>query len=154
MIAAKVDAADQQYFEQHIAPMLGHPLIRFIGEVGDREKRELLKKSIALLFPIDWPEPFGLVMIEAMACDVPVIAFRCGSVPEVIDHGKTGYIVDSVEDAVASLGAISLLKPGECLETFRRRFTAARMASDYVREYQRLLDPEDSPAEDFELAET
>ena len=145
IIAAKVDSADQEYFEQEIAPKLDHPLISFIGEVGDTEKRELFKKAHALLFPIDWPEPFGLVMVEAMGCGVPVIAFPCGSVPEIVEHGKTGYIVESIEDAVAAVRTLGAIRRDDCRDAFRQRFTAARMASEYVREYQRLINLEPPP---------
>ncbi|MCU1338146.1 MAG: hypothetical protein JWO19_3727 [Bryobacterales bacterium] len=153
IIAAKVDTVDQQYFDQQIAPMLDHPLIKVVGEVGETEKRELFKKAYALLFPIDWPEPFGLVMVEAMACGVPVIAFPCGSVPEIVEHGKTGYIVDNIADAVAGIRAISRIKRNECRDVFRLRFTASRMAADYVREYKRLIHAANRPTEDLELTE-
>src|SRR5690606_10452403 len=97
-IAAKVDAADQEYFQRHIEPLLSNPLVEFLGEINDREKSSFLGDAAALLLPIDWPEPFGLVMIEAFACGTPVIAFRRGSVPEVVRHGVTGFIVDNVEE--------------------------------------------------------
>ena len=154
VIAAKVDAADRIYFEQEIAPRLGHPLIRFVGEVGDQEKRELFRKAHALLFPIDWPEPFGLVMVEALGCGVPVIAFPRGSVPEIIEHGKTGYIVDDIAEAVAAVRALPALKRSDCREAFLRRFTAARMAADYVRQYQKLAGPHGLSTENLELMET
>ena len=102
-IAAKVDRADERYFREEIEPLLDHPLVEFVGEIGDAEKAAFLGGALALLFPIDWPEPFGLVMIEAMACGTPVIAFRRGSVPEVIEHGVTGFVVDSVEEAVEAV---------------------------------------------------
>ena len=142
IIAAKIDAADTEYFELEIAPMLDHPLVNFIGEVGDAEKRKLFRNAHALLFPIDWPEPFGLVMVEAMGCGCPVIAFPCGSVPEIVEHGKTGYIVNSIPEAVAAVEALPAIRRDDCREAFRQRFTAARMASEYVREYQRLLRPD------------
>jgi glycosyltransferase involved in cell wall biosynthesis len=151
VIAAKIDRVDLDYFDARIAPLLNHPLITFVGEVEEAEKPELFRRTHALLFPIDWPEPFGLVMIEAMGCGVPVIAFARGSVPEVIDHGKTGYIVDNVKDAVAAVRAIPAIKRSECREISFRRFTASRMAKEYVREYQRLALIEDRPTEDFEL---
>ena len=151
VIAAKIDRVDQEYFDTLIAPLLDHPLITFIGEIGEAEKPELFRKTHALLFPIDWPEPFGLVMIEAMACGVPVVAFERGSVPEVIDHGKTGYVVNNVKDAAAAVRAISAIKRSECREISSRRFSASRMAQEYVREYQRLAGVEDRPAEDVEL---
>jgi glycosyltransferase involved in cell wall biosynthesis len=144
IIAAKVDRVDREYFDRDIVPLLDNPLISFIGEVGDDEKRALFKKTKALLFPIDWPEPFGLVMIEAMACGVPVIAFRAGSVPEVIDPGVTGFVVDSVEEAIAALKLIPQIDRRQCRMRFCKRFRASRMAEDYVAEYQRLIAPEGS----------
>jgi len=151
VIAAKVDRVDQEYFDEQIAPMLDHPLIQFIGEIGDEEKRKLFETTIALLFPIDWPEPFGLVMIEAMACGVPVIAFRRGSVPEVIDHGRTGFIVDTVDEAVQAVHAISSIDRSTCRETFLTRFSVSRMASNYVTQFQRLLRDEDLYTGDLQL---
>jgi glycosyltransferase involved in cell wall biosynthesis len=139
VIAAKVDRVDQEYFDRDIAPLLENPLIDFVGEVGDIEKRALLKRSSALLFPIDWPEPFGLVMIEAMACGVPVIAFRAGSVPEVIDAGVTGFVVENVDEAVAAVRTISEFDSEQCRAVFARRFQSSRMAADYVTEYERLI---------------
>jgi glycosyltransferase involved in cell wall biosynthesis len=138
VVAAKVDAADKEYFDRVIAPLLDHPLIRFIGEVDDEEKRRLFRNTVALLFPIDWPEPFGLVMIEAMACGVPVIAFPCGSVPEVIDHGRTGFIVNSVDEAVSALHAISSLERETCTAVASARFSASRMAANYLAQFERL----------------
>lgn len=151
VIAAKVDRADQDYFDTRIKKLLDHPLIDFVGEVSEADKPELFSKTQALLFPIDWPEPFGLVMIEAMACGVPVVAFERGSVPEVIDHGKTGYVVKNVAEAVAAVHAVSAVKRNECQQIARRRFCVARMAEEYVREYQRLAGIEDGSVEDLEL---
>src|SRR5690606_26158258 len=105
-IAAKVDPADREYFEREIRPMLDHPLVEYIGEIGEADKSAFLGGARALLFPIDWPEPFGLVMIEAMACGTPVVAFRGGSVPEVLDDGVTGFIVESIDEAVEAVGRI------------------------------------------------
>nr|WP_242478376.1 glycosyltransferase family 4 protein [Rubrivivax gelatinosus] len=139
-IAAKVDPVDRAYFEHDIAPRLEHPLVRFLGEVGDREKNELLGKARALLFPIDWPEPFGLVMIEAFACGTPVLAYRCGSVPEVLDDGVTGFIVDDQAGAVHAARRIGTIDRRRCRAEFERRFTVERMASCYVEVYQSLLD--------------
>jgi glycosyltransferase involved in cell wall biosynthesis len=142
-IAAKVDSADRDYFEQKIRPLLGQPGITFIGEICDRRKPEFLGNALALLFPIDWPEPFGLVMIEAMSCGTPVIATRRGSVPEVIDHGLSGFIVDSVDEAVAAARAIAHGRgPSRrtVRQTFDNRFTARRMADDYLAAYRRLCD--------------
>jgi glycosyltransferase involved in cell wall biosynthesis len=139
-IAAKVDPADTEYFENIIRPQLDHPLIEFIGEIGDHEKREFLGKALALLFPIDWPEPFGLVMIEAMREGTPTIAWRCGSVPEVIEEGVTGYIVDSIDDAVRALGPAFALSRHLVRRRFEARFTASRMARNYLAAYEGLSD--------------
>ena len=139
-IAAKVDKVDEAYFEAVIQPLLANPHIEFIGEVDERGKQQLLAGAAALLFPIDWPEPFGLVLIEAMACGTPVIAWCHGSVPEVVDDGITGYIVDSVDEAVAAVDRIGSLSRCAVRQCFESRFTAARMAADYVRVYQAQLD--------------
>jgi len=137
-IAAKIDAADREYFTSEIEPLIDGTLIEYVGEIGEREKTEFLGNAIALLFLIDWPEPFGLSMIEAMACGTPVIAFRCGSVPEVIDVGITGYVVDDLEQAVSSAEAVQRLDRRLCRETFERRFSALRMAEDYCAVYEQL----------------
>jgi glycosyltransferase involved in cell wall biosynthesis len=139
-VGAKVDPADRKYFEQEIEPLLGTPGVEFLGEIDDRQKRDLLADALALLFPIDWPEPFGLVMVEAMASATPVLAFRGGAVEEVLHDGVTGVIVDTVEQAVAALPAVLALDRARCREEFERRFSARRMARDYVRVYQRLVD--------------
>lgn len=139
-IAAKIDRVDEEYFEREIRPLLNHPLIRFIGEVADSEKDDFLGNALALLVPINWEEPFGLVMIEAMACGTPVIAFRRGSVPEVVDEGISGHIVSSVDQAVQAVGGISRVSRRRCRQAFERRFTACRMAQDYLGLYERLLD--------------
>ncbi len=123
-IAAKVDAADQIYFKEAIEPLLSDPLVEFIGEIGDDAKAEFLGNAAGLLFPIDWPEPFGLVMIEAMACGTPVIAWNCGSVPEVIDHGVSGFIVRSMDEAVEAVGRLPELDRGEIRRSFERRFSS------------------------------
>ncbi|MGX2041404.1 glycosyltransferase family 4 protein [Methylocaldum sp. MU1018] len=136
-IAAKVDKADREYFEQ-IKSLLDHPLVEFVGEVDEREKNELLGHAYALLFPIDWPEPFGLVMIEAMACGTPVIAFRNGSVPEVMRNARTGFIVEDVRQAVAAVERVGELNRADCRREFEYRFSARRMASDYIRIYRQL----------------
>ncbi|MDV3238076.1 MAG: glycosyltransferase family 4 protein [Gammaproteobacteria bacterium] len=138
-MAAKVDAVDREYFEARIRPRLGHPLIEFVGEVDEAGKNELLGGALALIFPIAWPEPFGLVMIEAMACGTPVIAYRRGSVPEVMREGVSGRIVDSVDGAVAAIGRIGEIDRAGCRAYFERRFTAERMADNYVRLYRRLV---------------
>jgi glycosyltransferase involved in cell wall biosynthesis len=138
-IAAKVDAADRCYMDTQISPLLDHPLVEFIGEISDQEKTQFLANAYALLFPIDWVEPFGLVMIEAMACGTPVVAFRRGSVPEVIDHGATGFIVENIEDSLAALEKIQNFDRSRCRRNFEKRFSAARMAADYVKIYERLM---------------
>jgi glycosyltransferase involved in cell wall biosynthesis len=138
-IAAKVDKVDEDYFRQDILPLIDGPDVEFIGEINEREKTKFLGEAAALLFPVDWPEPFGLVMIEAMACGTPVLAFRCGSIPEVIEHGITGKVVDSEDEAIASLPAILAYDRRAVRRRFEERFTDARMAKDYVSTYRRLL---------------
>ena len=138
-IAAKVDPADRLYFEEEIEPLLDHPMIEFIGEINDGQKAAFLGNARALLFPIDWREPFGLVMIEAMSAGTPVIAWRNGSVAEVIDDGQSGFIVDSMEEAVAAVGRVSSLKRSAVRKCFERRFTVSRMRDDYVSLYEKLL---------------
>jgi glycosyltransferase involved in cell wall biosynthesis len=144
-IAAEVDRADRDYFEQVIEPLLrrSRPHVEYVGEVGSFGKDEFLGNAYALLFPIDWPEPFGLVMIEAMACGTPVIAFRRGSVPEVIEHGVTGFIVDDVEEAVRAVGRVGKINRARCRHVFEKRFSVARMARDYLKAYQRVLERSD-----------
>lgn len=138
-IAAKVDPADHEYFEREIRPLLDHPLVECVGEIGEEHKSDFLGNAKALLFPIDWPEPFGLVMIEALACGVPVVAFRGGSVAEVIEHGVTGFIVDTVDEAIDATHRTGLLDRRACRAAFERRFSATRMARDYVRLYHQLV---------------
>jgi glycosyltransferase involved in cell wall biosynthesis len=138
-IAAKVDKADEDYFRNDILPLLDGPGVEFIGEINEREKTKFLGEAAALLFPVDWPEPFGLVMIEAMACGTPVLAFRGGSIPEVIDVGVTGNVVESEEEAIAALPAILSYDRRGVRHRFEQRFTAARMAQNYVSTYRRLL---------------
>jgi glycosyltransferase involved in cell wall biosynthesis len=138
-IAAKVDRADREYFECEIKPLLRQPHVEYIGEIDERQKQAFLGGARALLFPIDWEEPFGLVMIEAMACGTPVVAFRRGSVPEIVEDGVTGFVVDSVEDAVDAVQRVSALRRNDCRARFDARYTAARMALDYVAIYRRLL---------------
>ena len=137
-IAAKVDKADEVYFKEIIKPLLKSPWVEYIGEINDKEKNEFLGKAYALLFPIDWPEPFGLVMIESMACGTPVVAWNCGSVPEIIEHGKTGFIVESIEEALEALDKVKDLDRAYCRKVFERRFTARRMAEEYLKLYQEL----------------
>jgi glycosyltransferase involved in cell wall biosynthesis len=138
-IAAKVDPADHEYFERQIRPLLDNPLVEFIGEIDDGRKSDFLGRAKALLFPIDWPEPFGLVMIEALACGVPVIAFRGGSVPEVLHSGVTGFVVDTLEEAIAATRRVDQLNRRTCRAIFERRFSASRMAMEYVHLYQELI---------------
>ena len=140
-IAAKVDPADAAYFRNKIEPLLDHPLIEFVGEIGDHQKSAFLGGAKALLFPIDWPEPFGLVMIEAMACGTPVIASRCGSVPEVIDDGVTGVIVDGVQDAIDAAPRAFALDRRKVRAQFELRFSATAMARRYLDLYGRLGAP-------------
>lgn len=138
-IAAKIDPVDQAYWDETIAPMIAtHPNVEYIGEINEAQKAEFLGNARALLFPIDWPEPFGLVMIEAMACGTPVIAFRCGSVPEVINPGKSGFIVKTLEEAVDALGKVETLDRHHVREMFEKRFTVDRMAEDYLAIYRGL----------------
>ncbi len=138
-IAAKVDPVDREYFENRIRPLLSDPLIEFVGEIGENEKSEFLGQALALLFPIDWPEPFGLAMIEAMATGTPVIAFRKGSVPEVVDEGVTGFVIDTVEEAGRVVERARSLNPRDVRARFERRFSVERMARDYVGVYETML---------------
>jgi len=138
-IAAKVPRGERRYFKERLEPMIDGQQIRLTGEVDDRSKERFLADAAALLFPIDWPEPFGLVMIEAMACGTPVIAFRRGSVPEVIDEGETGFVVEDEEEAVGAVGRLGELDRRKVRAGFERRFTARRMAAEYVRLYEALM---------------
>jgi glycosyltransferase involved in cell wall biosynthesis len=142
-VAAKIDAADVEYFEREIKHLMNQPHVRFLGEVGEDEKAALLGGARALLFPIDWPEPFGLVMIEAMACGTPTIAWRNGSIPEVIEHGGTGFLVDCIEQAVAAVDRLDALDPAHIRSRFEWRFSVERMARDYISIYRRLTGPTD-----------
>jgi glycosyltransferase involved in cell wall biosynthesis len=139
-ISAKIDSADRAYFGEVVAPLLRHPLVTYLGEIGDGDKGEFLGNASALLFPIDWPEPFGLVMIEAMACGTPVIAYRRGSVPELVQDGVTGFIVDDMEEAIQATERAPMLDRARCRQWFERHFSARRMAEEYVAIYQRLID--------------
>jgi glycosyltransferase involved in cell wall biosynthesis len=138
-IAAKVDRADEAYFREQIEPMLQAPGVEFIGEINEREKAKFLGEARALLFPVDWPEPFGIVMIEAMACGTPVLAFRCGSVPEIVENGVTGQIVDTEEEAIRQLPGVLALDRRAVRRRFERRFSATRMAKDYLQVYRTLM---------------
>ena len=138
-VAAKVDPADQEYFGT-VRSLLDEPHVTFLQEIGDAEKNMFLGNAAALLFPIDWPEPFGLVMIEAMACGTPVIAFRGGSVAEIVDDGVTGFIVESIEEAVEAVHRLPSLDRMECRAVFEERFSARRMCEDYLRVYERVIE--------------
>jgi glycosyltransferase involved in cell wall biosynthesis len=139
-IAAKIDRADRDYYEDEIRPMFNSPYVEYIGEIGDKDKSAFLSGAIALLVPIDWPEPFGLVMIEAMACGTPVIAFNRGSVPEIIDEGVTGFIVEDEAGAIGAVDRLSHLSRAKVRQRFEERFTARRMALDYLSVYRSLTD--------------
>jgi glycosyltransferase involved in cell wall biosynthesis len=139
-MAAKVDRADEEYFEGLIAPKLKRSRwAEWIGELDDTGKNEFLGRATALLFPVDWPEPFGLAMIESLACGTPVIAFDRGSVPEVVRHGVNGFIVDDVEEAVRAVESLGSISRADCRADFEQRFSAARMADDYLGVYERLV---------------
>jgi glycosyltransferase involved in cell wall biosynthesis len=139
-IAAKVDLVDRDYFEAVIEPLLRDRRVEFVGEIGEGEKQEFLGDAYALLFPIDWPEPFGLVMIEALACGTPIIAYERGSVPEVITNGENGFIVSDIEDATSAARLVPTLSRRRCRELFDERFTAERMAHDYLSVYEKLIE--------------
>jgi glycosyltransferase involved in cell wall biosynthesis len=139
-IAAKIDKVDQDYFDEQIKPLMSLPFVEYIGEIADPQKSEFLSGAIALLTPVDWPEPFGLVMIEAMACGTPVIAFNRGSVPEVIDEGVTGFVVEDETSAVAAVSQLANLSREGVRQRFDERFTARRMATDYLEVYRELAD--------------
>jgi glycosyltransferase involved in cell wall biosynthesis len=145
-IAAKIDRVDVGYFENVIKPLLDHPLIEFIGEIGYAEKNAFLGEAMALLFPINWQEPFGLVMIEAMACGTPVIVYPLGSVPEVIEEGVNGFLVSDPEEAAAAVGRLGEIDRRNCRRHFEQHFSAERMAREYLHIYERLLRGESSSA--------
>ena len=138
-IAAKIDNVDRAYYEEKIKHLFDHPLIDFIGEIRESEKSDFLGNAAALLFPIRWPEPFGLVMIESLACGTPVIAFGCGSVPEVLRHGVTGFIVDSVNEALSAIPRLALISRQRCRQIFDERFSASIMTEGYLDIYRQLL---------------
>jgi glycosyltransferase involved in cell wall biosynthesis len=150
-IAAKVDRADREYYECKIKPLLANPNIEYIGEIAEHQKADFLGNAYAHLFPIDWPEPFGLTMIEAMACGTPTIAFNCGSVPEVITQGVTGLIVNNVEEAVDAVAEVSTLNRAACRQEFETQFTASRMARDYVNLYEAVLNAKSLSSETPEV---
>ena len=137
-IAAKVDPADRAYFETQIERLLEHPLVEYVGEITDAEKCDFLGDAAAVLCPYDWPEPFGLVLIEALACGTPVLAYRRGSIPEILEDGVTGFICENLEDMVASIDRLSLIDRRRCRESFEQRFTIQRMAENHVALYERM----------------
>jgi glycosyltransferase involved in cell wall biosynthesis len=139
-IAAKVDFSDRPYFESTIEPLLDDPQVRFVGEIGQEAKNDFIGNALALLMPIDWPEPFGLVMIEAMACGTPVIAYNCGAVPEIVEDGVTGFIVEDLEQAIAAAKHIEDIDRRQCRLAFERRFVAEVMARQYLEVYRELVE--------------
>jgi glycosyltransferase involved in cell wall biosynthesis len=139
-IAAKIDKKDWRYYKEKIEPLFEHPLIEYLGEIGGRDKDAFLGNALALLFPIDWPEPFGLVLIEAMACGTPVLAYRRGSVPEIITDGVNGRVVADATEAVQAVHQLAGMSRRRCRQVFEERFTAGRMARDYVALYRRIID--------------
>ncbi|HKY72189.1 MAG TPA: glycosyltransferase family 4 protein [Nitrospira sp.] len=139
-IAAKVDPADVQYYRSEIEPLLDHPLIEFIGEISDAEKDDFVGNALALVCPYDWPEPFGLVLIEALACGTPVLAYRRGSIPEIIEHGTTGFVSENLSEMVAAVERLGEIDRQRCRASFEQRFTAGRMARDYVALYERIIE--------------
>jgi glycosyltransferase involved in cell wall biosynthesis len=139
-IAAKIDKNDKEYFEERIKPLLTHPLVHYIGEIGEKEKDDFLGQAYALLFPIDWPEPFGLVLIEAMACGTPIIAYRRGSVPEIMQDGETGFTVEDLDQALAAVERVSQINRFHCRRVFEARFSAQRMAKNYLKVYQAIIE--------------
>lgn len=144
-IAAKIDKHDKEYYLDKIKPLLNHPLIEYIGEVGEKEKEKLLGNAYALVFPIDWLEPFGLVMIESMACGTPVIAWSVGSIPEIIKNGVSGFIVDSIDAAGRAVENITMINRKQCRRFFEQRYTATRMAREYVDIYKTLVEKKAYP---------
>lgn len=147
-IAAKVDRVDREYFDTEIAPMLEHPSIEFLGEIGEADKQEFLGGAAALMFMVDWPEPFGLAMIEAMACGTPVIARNRGSVPEVVDEGVTGFICEDEAEAVAAVEHLKQMDRRSCRHRFEERFSREVMAGHYVDVYRELIEAKHSTASD------
>ncbi len=139
-IAAKVDPADQQYYRSEIEPLLDHPLVEFLGEISDAEKDDFIGNALALVCPYDWPEPFGLVLIEALACGTPVLAYRRGSIPEIIDDGITGFVCESLAEMAEAVERLPLIDRRRCRSAFEERFTVDRMARDYVALYERIIE--------------
>ena len=149
-IAAKVDKRDVEYFESVVKPLLLQEHVEFVGEIGEADKAEFLGNALALLFPIDWPEPFGLVMIEAMACGTPVIARGRGSVPEIVEDGLNGFVFEENDEAVEAIARLNQVSRRRCRQQFEQRFTAARMAQDYVQVYERLIEAKSLPLPDLD----
>lgn len=145
-VAAKVDAADRDYYEREIRPLMAHPLVQFVGEVDDAAKNALLGRARALLFPIDWPEPFGLVVIEALACGTPVLAYDCGAVPELLEDGVSGFIVNDQAQAIAAARRLHLIDRRRCRLAFEQHFTATAMAERYLAVYRSLVGVRSSAA--------
>lgn len=141
-IAAKVDPADREYFRAEIEPLLSHPLIEYIGEITDGQKNDFLGQAYAMLAPYDWPEPFGLVLIEALACGTPVLAYRRGSIPEIIEDGLTGFVCDSLAEMVSAVERVQFLDRRRCRQAFEERFTVERMVRDYLDVYEQMLSEE------------
>jgi glycosyltransferase involved in cell wall biosynthesis len=137
-IAAKVDPVDREYFKSQIAPLLDHPLIEYVGEITDAEKSDFLGDAAAVLCTYDWPEPFGLVLIEALACGTPVLAYRRGSIPEIVEDGVTGFICDNLEDMISALDRLPAIRREQCRQSFETRFTVQRMAEDYLALYEQM----------------
>ncbi|TRC77984.1 glycosyltransferase family 4 protein [Mesorhizobium sp. WSM4307] len=154
-IAAKIDSVDRAFWRERVEPqVLRNSNVEFIGEINERQKAEFLGNAAALLFPIDWPEPFGLVTIEAMACGTPVVAFNRGAVPEVIDDGVSGFIVDNIAEAVRAVHRIGDLDRSRVRRTFEKRFTAERMCADYMAIYRSLTGDKRCPSEKIAMLET
>lgn len=137
-LAAKIGDGDRAYFEEVVQPMIDGDRVEYVGEISEDQKSRFLGNAAALLFPIDWPEPFGLAVVEAMACGTPVMAWSCGAMPEIVDHGVTGFVVETIEDAVATMPALLQLDRRRIRGVFEKRFSADRMAGDYVAAYSRL----------------
>ena len=144
-MAAKVDPSNREYFQTQIEPLLGDPLVDYIGEISDAEKGDFLGNAAAVLCPYDWPEPFGLVLIEALACGTPVLAYRRGSIPEIIEDGVTGFICENISEMIAALGRLSLIRRQDCRQAYETHFTVTRMATDYVGLYQNLISQQQTP---------
>jgi glycosyltransferase involved in cell wall biosynthesis len=141
-IAAKVDAVDRNYFEAEIEPLMSHPLVEYVGEITDEEKNDFLGDALALVCPYDWPEPFGLVLIEALSCGTPVVAYRRGSIPEILDNGRTGFICETLDEMVSAVRQLSTINREDCRQSFEDRFTSERMALDYLNIYRQMVGEE------------